>query len=209
MTPPEAAVVTNAVAAAVVGGPAVILLAHGSLMRPFPPGAVDRAAAGAAAGLAVAALAARGPALAIVGLPLIVFGLAAASVDALERRLPDRLTGPLLICTAVAVLGVALIIDDLVGAVRAAAAGVLLTGITLALKGVRSAAIGWGDVKLMPGLGAALGWASWDALLTAAVLWALLITLTAVFGAGSGRDDVVPYGPALLAGALGGLAVAG
>ena len=140
---------------------------------------------------------------------MIVLGLAAATVDVLEQRLPDRFTAPLLACTAATVLAVALVDGDLVAAARAVAAGLLLTGTALAVKGIRSAAIGWGDVKLMPGLGAALGWASWDALLTAAVLWVLLIALTAVLAAESGRDDVVPYGPALLAGALGGLAVVG
>jgi leader peptidase (prepilin peptidase) / N-methyltransferase len=196
-----------AVASAVVAGPAAIALAHRSLQQRWKLDALDGAVMAAAVGLASAALAARGP-VAVAGLPLVVLGFAAATVDALEHRLPDALTRPLLGQTAGVVLGLALAGAAGHALVRSVVAVAVLTGVALVVKAMRSAAVGWGDVKLLPSLGAVLGWSGWDAVTTAAALWALFIGLTAILSsaAGCGRD-VVPYGPALLAGTLGALVV--
>lgn len=203
---PIAVVVAGAVAAALTAGPVAVKLAHRVTRQPIDfPGV---AAVAATAGIGFVALSAQGPAITLVGLPLLVLGLAAAIVDVQERRLPDRLTGPLMACTVAALLGITAATGDLPVATRSVTAAVVLTGAMLAIKAVHSAAVGWGDVKLMPSLGAVLGWTSWDALLTTALLWVLLIGITALAVSADDRRAVVPYGPALLAGALGSLATA-
>jgi leader peptidase (prepilin peptidase)/N-methyltransferase len=198
--------VVVAVVGALVLGPMVLELATENLRITASGG---DAATIAVAGVALAGLVDRGAPTAVAGLPLVVLGCAAAVVDVREQRLPDALTGPLLVGTTVAVTLLAAVAADGLAAAfaRSLAAAALISVIALLTKAVRSAAMGWGDVKLMPSLGAALGWAGWDHVLTAAVLWALLLAVTAIVTsrAREGPQDVVPYGPALVAGALGGL----
>jgi leader peptidase (prepilin peptidase)/N-methyltransferase len=81
----------------------------------------------------------------------------------------------------------------------------------LASKTIRTAMLGWGDVKLLLGLAATLGWWNGDAIFLALLLWAGSILVAAVIVAlrTGNRQRIVPYGPALLAGTLGALAVAG
>jgi prepilin signal peptidase PulO-like enzyme (type II secretory pathway) len=167
------------------------------------------AAVVAGAGLAVTELLAKGAATAAVGLPLALVGIAAAIVDVHEQRLPDALTGTLLIGTTVAVAVSAPITDDgVAAAARAALAAVLVTSCGLLAKAARSSAIGWGDIKLLPSLGEALGWAGWDHLTSAAVLWVLFLVVTTAAASWprSDRQDLIPYGPALVVGGLGALA---
>lgn len=68
--------------------------------------------------------------------------------------------------------------------------------------------LGWGDLKLLPSLGAALGCHGPEAVLHAVVLWLVLIAVTAVAVAVRGRESV-PYGPALVLGTVAALAGAG
>jgi hypothetical protein len=79
------------------------------------------------------------------------------------------------------------------------------SGSALGVKLARSPLIGWGDVKFMTGLAGLLGWWSHTAVFTALVGWIALILATSAVVAiipALGRPDV-PYGPALLLGALG------
>jgi prepilin signal peptidase PulO-like enzyme (type II secretory pathway) len=195
------AAAVSAVAAAVLAGPAAVDLARASLQQTAKLGVVETAALATAIGLAFTALVGRSPTIAVVGLPLLVLGLAAAAVDALEHRLPDVLTGAVLAHTTGLVVGLALADGAVDVLLRSTTAAALLTGLALIAKATRGAAIGWGDIKLLPSLGAVLGWAGWDALTTAVLLWALFIALTAMLSSATGdHRDVVPYGPALLAG---------
>ena len=119
----------------------------------------ERAARAVAVAAAVTAatwvgLARLGPGRTAVVVPLLVFGAAAVLVDLRERRLPDRLTTALLATTAVAVGTSCAAAGDLAAAQRAVGGAVLAAAVLLAGKLASSAAVGWGDVKFAPALGA-------------------------------------------------------
>jgi len=126
-------------------------------------------------------------------------GVAAGIVDVRHRRLPDALTA-----SAACVAPLALLPLGAVAAGRgllAALAALIGYG---AVHLLRPAALGAGDVKLALPLGAVLGAASWGALVTAAVLAAVLTGAGALAVACTGRSPPgasVPHGPSMLAAA--------
>lgn len=130
-------------------------------------------------------------------LPLALIGPAAAVVDAHEGRLPDILTGPLLIATLA--IGLATTRDAPQLLAIAAAAGAL----AVVLATFAGELVGWGDAKLLPTVAITL--ADAGALLDGVLVISALITLTAAAVATFDRRALVPYGPAFI---IGGLAVA-
>ncbi|MFB7946341.1 prepilin peptidase [Kitasatospora phosalacinea] len=143
-------------------------------------------------------------------LPLLVwlalFGTVLGFVDAAVKRLPDALTLPLFLGTAVLVP-----LTDRDPAVwlrcALAAGGLGLLFLLLHLL----APVGRGDAKLAPALGAALGLAGWRAVYgglfymwLVAGLWA--VTLLALRRAG--RRSELAFGPAMLLGTLAALLAA-
>lgn len=185
---------------AAIAGPAVLMIASATTLVHVPAGALEVCAASTVTGFTVGLALSLPAREAIVLLPLTVLGCAAAVVDAREGRLPDRLTTPVLGCT----LLVTLIVGDLT-AIAAAATGA--AGAVL-LKLVASAAIGWGDVKLVPTL--ALVLAHDDAVAEGVLLIAAMVVLTAVVVGLAGaraRAEVVPYGPALVFGTIAAVAL--
>jgi leader peptidase (prepilin peptidase)/N-methyltransferase len=139
----------------------------------------------------------------VVAVPLMVFALPAVVVDAHEQRLPDALTCPLMMSTSAIVVLVSAV--DPMSGLRAAAATAAVTAGALLLKVISSDVIGWGDVKLLPSLAAALGWSGRDMVLAAVVLWVVLIATQSAISSTLGKRSPVPYGPALLAGVVGAL----
>jgi leader peptidase (prepilin peptidase) / N-methyltransferase len=125
------------------------------------------------------------PAWSVLG-ALVVAG---SATDLAARRLPNALTGPaaLLSLAALAPLGVGQLVTGLLGAL-------VLGGALAVVHLAAPAAMGAGDVKLAPALGAPLAAASWGALAAAPVLAALGV-LVLVLAGGARR---VPYGPPLL-----------
>lgn len=204
-----AAFVTGS-AASIAGallGPVIVQQARANLSDRKPMSFFTVATATCASGLVAAGLLLRDLAGGVVALPLVVFGIASVLVDLRERRLPDALTGPILVATTTIVIIAAVTAQEGARAVQALLAAAALTALVLIVKVVRSAAVGWGDIKLMPSLGAVLGW--WDCLVVAALLWAVLLAGSALLSARRGPDGVVPYGPALVAGTLGAVLFAG
>ena len=212
--------------AALLLGPATLWLAHAHQHRPGPTGWAATAATTAATGVLVAtvvlAIADTGRAggerfvMAAIAIPMLVYGLPAVLVDVTEQRLPDALTAPLLATTLLAIVVSSAVTGDWRAGLRSVLVAIVITGGAVASKGVRTAAFGWGDVKLTPSLSAVLGWSGWITAAQAAVLWAILILLTALGLAAaraartrlhnaptaiSGGSPSVPYGPALLVGA--------
>jgi leader peptidase (prepilin peptidase)/N-methyltransferase len=161
-------------------------------------------AVGAAVGSAVSRPI--GPALVWVAL----FGVVLAFVDAAVHRLPDALTLPLGLGTAVLLVAAALLDHRpraLLGCLVAAGLVFLVYGL-LALLGP----MGLGDVKLAPTLAALLAWYGWRAVyqgvlagLLLAAVWGVVLLATGR----AGRKDPLPFGPCLLAGALLGVLAAG
>jgi leader peptidase (prepilin peptidase)/N-methyltransferase len=168
-------------------------------------------AVGVAAALSAAiwvGLARLGPVRTAVAVPLLVLGAAAVLVDLRERRLPDRLTIGLLAATAAAVGTSCATAGDVDAAGRAVGGAVLAAGVLLVGKLASSRAVGWGDVKFAPALGAHLGWAGWPVFFSGLLAWWVLVLVTvgatvAVRAVDPRRaQEVVPFGPAMLLGTL-------
>jgi leader peptidase (prepilin peptidase)/N-methyltransferase len=151
--------------------------------------------------LAVAA----GPAPATVA--LLALGLLAPALVLADLR-HLRLPQPLLLAGLLAV-GASLAVaagSDRPAATRALAGAAALGGAHLALALLPGAGLGLGDVKLAALLGAPLAWLGWDALAVGLLLPHLLAGPPALALLRSGRRTPLPFGPALLAGALGAVA---
>lgn len=70
--------------------------------------------------------------------------------------------------------------------------------------------LGFGDVKLAPGLGAVLGWYGWGTVVLgtfAGFLFGGLYGLGLVLARRAGRRTTIPFGPFLIAGAFVGLVI--
>ncbi len=161
----------------------------------------------AAAGLALAVTAARAASswqLAGLGW-LVLCGVALAFIDAAIRRLPDPLTGAAFAGT-LGFLTVAALTGGHPGQLaRAGIAAVVLGGFYLVLFIVRPSGMGLGDVKLAVGVGVALGWLGWQAVVTGTFV---TFVLAAVYGCAllllhrASRASQLPLGPFIVLGTL-------
>ncbi|PRH76279.1 prepilin peptidase, partial [Streptomyces solincola] len=128
-----------------------------------------------------------------------------ASVDAAVHRLPDPLTLPLA-AGLPALLGAAALLPGHAGSWTGALLGAAALGAGYAvLFLVNPAGLGFGDVKLAPALGAALGWYGWDVLFAGAFAGFLLggaYGLALVLLRRADRRSAIPFGPFMLGGAL-------
>ncbi|MGV9252180.1 prepilin peptidase [Streptomyces sp. NPDC003697] len=131
-----------------------------------------------------------------------------ALVDHRVHRLPDVLTLPLAAATA-ALLGAAALLPTAAGSwPTALLGGLALSAAYFVLFGLNPAGMGFGDVKLAPALGTALGWYGWPVwtagalagLLYGAVYGTVLLVLRRVH-----RKSAIPLGPFMLGGAFTGL----
>ena len=178
--------------------------------RPFPPGIPGWVRAGAACSCSggyawtVLSGAAAGAALAIAIGPspllpayllAVVPGVLLAVIDIRCLRLPDRLVA-LMAVTAVVPLAV-LRPERIAPALVAAVTVLIAYGIMVLLGG-----LGLGDLKLAAVLALILGFAGWPAVLVGVLAPHLISGPIALFLLITGRRRVVPFGPALLAGAL-------
>lgn len=162
--------------------------------------AVGSAAAAGVVGWAV------GPQPATVAfLAMAVLGVPLAIADRRHLRLPDRLLIAAALPATAALAGAAACGGEGTRLARAALAACAVAGGYLALSLAPGAALGLGDVKLAGLLGFPLGWLGWQAALAGAVLPHLLAgpVAAAMLATGrAGRHTRIPFGPALLCGAL-------
>ncbi|MCU1601049.1 MAG: prepilin signal peptidase PulO-like peptidase [Frankiales bacterium] len=143
---------------------------------------------------------------------LAATGVVLAMIDIDTKRLPDAIVKPSWVVVA-GLLTLAAATDgnwDQLG--RAALGAAALGAFYFALWFAYPAGMGFGDVKLAPILGAALGWLSWGAVAVGAFTGFLLggvfgIALIAM-GRG-GRKSKVPFGPFMLLGTLIGVLAGG
>lgn len=150
-----------------------------------------------------------GPGLDLLAfLVLAVAGITLAVVDARTIRLPD----PVLLvtlCTGATLLGMeSLALGDFTPYRRALLGGGILAGYHLCVTMLARGALGMGDVKLAGVIGLHLAWLGWGVLVTGAFLAFVLAGLVAgglVLVGRARRDTRLPFGPWLLAGALGGV----
>ncbi|MET9223321.1 A24 family peptidase [Streptomyces sp. NPDC003300] len=141
----------------------------------------------------------------VVWLLLVPVGLVLGRVDLKVFRLPDVLTFPAFLGTA-ALLGLAALLPDHRGSWPRALFGALAVGfVYLLLFLVNPAGMGFGDVKLAPTLGLALGWYGWPTVFTGTFLgFALgaLIGLALIATRRATRKTPLPFGPFMLLGTL-------
>jgi leader peptidase (prepilin peptidase)/N-methyltransferase len=152
------------------------------------------------------------------GPELVVWLLAApvavllALTDYAVHRLPDVLTLPLAAAAAL-LLGLAALLPGSAGSWPTALLGaVVLGGAYFVLFLINPGGMGFGDVKLAVGLGAALGWYGWTILLTGAfagLLFGAVYGLSLMALRRAGRKSAIPLGPFMIGGAFVGLVLGG
>lgn len=168
-----------------------------------PPAWLTAVAGGLAGGLLAAALTAT-PELPLF-LALTVLGVLLAAVDLACRRLPHQLVMPALWLAAALFAGLALVTGAWGAWIRAVLAAAVLGGVFLLLANLPGGGLGYGDVKLAALLGLFLGWLSWRAVLWGGLLPWLIngpVVLALLLTGRVRRRSALPFGPALLAGAL-------
>jgi len=182
----------NLIVAVALIGPATVLAVATCAIRPWTPGRIETAATAALGGISATPL--LDGHVAATALPLIALGPAAAVVDIHEGRLPDVLTGPMIVATvSLATL------SGPVGWHSIVVATIATLGL-LVVKAIAPDVIGWGDLKLAPTIVIVLG--QHAATLPGVVCIIGLIALTAAAMAVRTGASSVPYGPALLLGTL-------
>jgi len=136
--------------------------------------------------------------------------IALTLIDLDTRRLPDAIVLPSYLVAA-GLFTVACLLGAPWDALLRAGIGMAgLYAFYFALRFVRPAGMGGGDVKLAGVVGLFLGWLSWDALLVGAVA---AFALGGAFGIlliatrRAGRESATPFGPWMIAGAIAGLLV--
>lgn len=143
-----------------------------------------------------------------VWLLLAPFGVLLAVVDFGVHRLPDVLTLPLAVAALVLLGGAALLPEHGGSWIHSLYGALALGGAYFVLFLISPNGMGFGDVKLALGLGAALGWYGWGGVLLGTFAGFLL---AALYGAGlviarrAGRKTAIPFGPFLIGGAFVGL----
>ena len=128
-----------------------------------------------------------------------------AFIDAAVRRLPDVLTGPAFVGTALLLLTAAAAGGRWHVLAQAVLGGIALAGFYLVLVLVSPSGMGMGDVKAAAGLGTMLAWQGWTALIAGGFAGFLLAAVygTALMMSGRAtRKQQIPFGPFMIAGAF-------
>ncbi|MFJ8593180.1 prepilin peptidase [Streptomyces sp. NPDC093598] len=145
-----------------------------------------------------------------VWLLLAPVGVLLTVVDFRVRRLPDPLTLPFA-GAALALLGLTALVPEHAGHWTTALLGSLaLGGGYVVLFLINPAGMGFGDVKLALGTGAALGWYGWPTVMLgtfAGFLLGALYGVALMILRRANRKTAIPFGPFLIAGAFLGLLV--
>ena len=192
--------------------------------RPFPPGPAGWVRAGAACpcagfpwGTVAGSAAAAGLLGATVGervvLPVLLvgamLGAVLAQIDARCRRLPDPVVGLLAVSAGLPLTVGAMVACEPARAGRAVLAAALVGAAYLGVALLPGGGLGLGDVKLAAVLAFVLGFLGWPAVAVGTVLPHLIngpVALVLLLTGRVRRRTALPFGPALLVGALLGVA---
>ena len=134
------------------------------------------------------------------------------AVDLAVHRLPDRVTFPAYVVCAGALLVDAAVHRTWPALLTAVLASAAAFGIAALAAWVAPSGLGFGDVKLLGLLGLLLGWAGWGVLLTGVFLGLVvgaLVSVVLLATRRAGWRTAIPFGPPLLAGAVGALLLVG
>lgn len=134
-------------------------------------------------------------------------GIALAAIDVELKRLPDAIVLPSLAVVGILLLGSAALTGDWERALTVLIAGVALFLFFFLMILVYPAGMGFGDVKLAPLIGMAMGFVGWPAVAVGAFAGFLI---GAMVGLGAialnsraraeGRKHAIPFGPWMLVG---------
>jgi leader peptidase (prepilin peptidase)/N-methyltransferase len=134
-----------------------------------------------------------------------LFGVLLSVIDVACQRLPHQLVVPAIGVSLVGFTTLAAVTGEWPALGRAAAGAGVLGGLYLALFALPGQGLGFGDVKLAVLLGGYLGWLGWpEVILGAALPWLVNgpVILVLLLTRRINRKSSVPFGPAMLAGAL-------
>jgi leader peptidase (prepilin peptidase)/N-methyltransferase len=138
-------------------------------------------------------------------LVLAVAGALLAVVDLEHRVLPTRFLRPALGAGAVLLTVAAAVEEDWAALLGALLGCAVLYGCYLALAVVAPSGLGMGDVRFAGVLGLYLGWLGWDVVLVGALAGVVVQAVVALVLLAAGRIGLrgaVPFGPAMLLGAV-------
>lgn len=142
--------------------------------------------------------------------PLVPVAVALSVIDWHTRLLPRLVVIPATLVAVAAVVAVGLATDESDALVRALIGLVAVRSFFWLLWFVRSAGMGFGDVRLAALVGLVLGWVGWGALAIGVWVGFIIFALPGLALAIIKRDRSLlkkpfPYGPFMVIGALGGL----
>lgn len=145
----------------------------------------------------------------LAALPAYLFfiasGIALAAIDLSVLRLPNAIVYPTFVTIAV-LFGAASLVEGTVEPLLRAAIGALaLSAFYLALAIAKPGGMGFGDVKLAGVIGLVLGFLSYPAIVIgvfAGFVIGALVGIALIALRHAGRKTMVPFGPAMIAGAL-------
>jgi len=145
-------------------------------------------------------------ALALTGLVAVAGWLSLTDIE--QRRLPNRIVGPLAAAVTVGVILAGVLGSDLDRSGRAMLFGLAAAGFFLV--GNLVGGMGMGDVKYAYPIGATLGWYGLEPLLNALLITVVIggLAAVAVLASGKGRRYRLPYGPFMSLGLVAGLLTA-
>lgn len=142
--------------------------------------------------------------------PLVPVAVALSYVDWHTRLLPRLVVLPATLATVVAMVAVGLATGQLDALVQALLAMVVVRSVFWLLWFVRSAGMGFGDVRLAALVGLVLGWVGWGAVAIGVWVGFVAFAVPGLLLAVVRRDRALlrqafPFGPFMAAGALFGL----
>ncbi|GAA3101664.1 leader peptidase (prepilin peptidase)/N-methyltransferase [Kribbella aluminosa] len=141
-------------------------------------------------------------------LVLAVAGAVLGYIDARTRYLPSVIIWPTYLVVGVGLLGAALATGEWGSLRRAAIAGAIGFGVFYVLWFAFPRGVGFGDVRLSGLLGLALGWLGWGQFVSGlygGFFLGAVVGIVLIVGRVMTRKQMVPFGPFMLVGALGGV----
>jgi len=138
-------------------------------------------------------------------LVIVTFGLPLAAIDLLHHRLPDVLTGALLLASTLVVVISALVHHRFDRLLPSAIGAVSLLSFYLAIMIISKGGMGMGDVKLSPSIGLISGFFGLRAVLVssfAAYILGSVIGVALMIAGRAGRKTAIPFGPFMIVGQI-------
>ncbi|WP_406053332.1 prepilin peptidase [Kribbella sp. NBC_00889] len=143
---------------------------------------------------------------------MAISGAVLGYIDARTRFLPSAIIWPTYAVVGVALVGASAGSGDWGALRRAAIAGVIGFVVFYVLWFVFPSGVGFGDVRLSGLLGLALGWLGWGEFVSGlygGFFIGALVGIVLIVARGMKRKQMVPFGPFMLIGALGGVLLGG